>query len=135
MTRPGQANRAPLLLLGGLLLIVGGAVAIYRFWPSADGPANPVNPGTANPGPGESGGIPGVSQPVADNGPPVAPAKQVKPGETVQVPFIFWGGDVADLRRQRRSGNDQGLPSRPPGPQRQADAGRRFRWASEGLSG
>ncbi len=92
MTRSGQANRAPLLLLGGLLLIVGGAVAIYRYWPSADGPANPANPGQTNPGPANPGPgqVNGGGKPV--DGKPIEP---LPPGATIQVPFILWGGDVA----------------------------------------
>ena len=87
MIRHGQANRAPLLLLGGLLLIVGGAVAIYRFAPSLNGTANPV---PANPPPS-----PVVQPAVVVDTTPVAASAKVKPGEVVRVPFIFWGGDVA----------------------------------------
>ena len=37
-----------------------------------------------------------MSQPVADNGPPVAPAKRSSPARrSCRSPFIFWGGDVA----------------------------------------
>jgi ABC-type nitrate/sulfonate/bicarbonate transport system substrate-binding protein len=83
MNRRGASSKAPLLLLGGLLLIIGGGIALWRYWPAHDDQTAPPN---TNPN-----GPPVVQDP----GPPITPADKVKPGQAVQVPFIFWGGDVA----------------------------------------
>ena len=52
------------------------------------------------------------------------------PGETISVPFIFWGGDVATFVANGGTGNQGRLDLRQDGAEIPADARRRLRQAS-----
>ncbi|HVS36089.1 MAG TPA: ABC transporter substrate-binding protein [Gemmataceae bacterium] len=86
MNRPGQTSRIGLVFFAAFAAIAVGAVLIVRYWPNAK---SSTNPPPAGPGPTV------VTPPSVDESPLPAPGKVVQSGETVQVPFIFWGGDVA----------------------------------------
>ncbi len=73
-------NRAMGLVFCVIALAVLGAGAVaYKYWPAHGGSVSATMPG----------------EPASDKSVEVIDLKPLKPGEAVELPFIFWGGDVA----------------------------------------